>query len=280
MIVWLVSYPKSGNTWARAFLAAYLRPEQALDINNLRLGRNAGSRDFLDKLLGVNTAALPVPRVEALRPEAYRVVSRRADARGRPAFVKVHDCWKMTPWKEPLFPPAISQLAVYIARDPRDCAVSFAHHLGIEPAKMTENICNELFTLCVHGSSSKDQVPQLLRSWKSHVESWLETSPVPKHLMKYEEMLQDPQKAFRGLLAALNVPIDDARLAAAVKRASLPALQAQELLHGFNEKSKNADTPFFRSGKAGSHAKELTPDQAAKIAAYCEVPMRRLGYVK
>ena len=36
-IIWLASYPKSGNTWMRSLLAHYFMPKgQAPDINNLR----------------------------------------------------------------------------------------------------------------------------------------------------------------------------------------------------------------------------------------------------
>ena len=46
-IVWLASYPKSGNTWTRAFLTAYLGDEdQAVDINDLEGGPIASSRWF------------------------------------------------------------------------------------------------------------------------------------------------------------------------------------------------------------------------------------------
>ena len=36
MIIWIASYPKSGNTWIRSFLAAYyFCKDGTFDINNL-----------------------------------------------------------------------------------------------------------------------------------------------------------------------------------------------------------------------------------------------------
>ena len=58
--VWLASYPKSGNTWLRIFLANLLCPDQApVNINSLHLGAAiASSRYRFDEVLGMPSALL------------------------------------------------------------------------------------------------------------------------------------------------------------------------------------------------------------------------------
>lgn len=278
-VIWLVSYPKSGNTWTRAFLTAYMHAGK-VNINRL-VARTAGSRRMIDNHLGIDTFVRPIPEIENLRPEAYRRVSARSAKAGHdPILIKVHDVWKTTGRGEPLFPREITRAIVYIVRDPLDVAVSFAHHLGVPPDKAAEHLCNERFTLSIFGPSLKQQVPQQIASWKTHVESWLDRSGQVVYLMKYEDMKADPPKAFSGMLQHLGMPMNPELFAQSVKASSLPALQAQELLAGFQEKSISADTAFFREGKVGVGEKILSPPARAQILSYCGDAMRRLGYLK
>ena len=50
MIVWLASYPKSGNTWVKIFLNSILSSEDKIDINknNIRLFPLRSDFDTLD----------------------------------------------------------------------------------------------------------------------------------------------------------------------------------------------------------------------------------------
>ena len=277
-VIWLVSYPKSGNTWTRAFLTAYLNGGQ-VNINSL-LAPTAGARRPIDRLLGIDSLAYPTGEIESLRPEVYRRMNARALRNGRdPIMVKVHDLWKVTPRGEPLFPPEITRSVVYIVRNPIDVAASFAHHLGIPPDKAAEHVCNETFTLALFGFGLKQQVPQLLGSWRTHMQSWLDRPGQAVYLMKYEDMRKDPAAAFTALMAHIGLEKHPAIFDQALRASSLPALQAQELISGFREKSIASDTAFFRQGKVGTGDKELSVKARAHIMSYCGDQMRRLGYL-
>ncbi|MDO9494362.1 MAG: sulfotransferase domain-containing protein, partial [Nocardioides sp.] len=127
-ILWLASYPKSGNTWMRILLTNYLGDsEHPADINALEGGGISSSRDLFDNSVGVRSASLPPETVERLRPEVYRVVGRSVETTMR---MKAHDAYHRVPGGEPLFPADVSRGAVYLVRDPRDVAVSQAHHAG------------------------------------------------------------------------------------------------------------------------------------------------------
>ena len=46
MIIWLASYPKSGNTWLRLFLESLIFNEEILDINNIKISQFPQKRHF------------------------------------------------------------------------------------------------------------------------------------------------------------------------------------------------------------------------------------------
>jgi hypothetical protein len=278
-IIWLASFPKSGNTWVRALFSAYLYDEP-VSINRLHGTPIAASRVLLERNVGVDTDQLPDAEVEALRPAAYINLSKKYDRRGEPAFIKVHDAWKLTNRNQPLFPRRITHGAVYIARHPFDVAVSLSHHLGLDIGRITEMMCREDFSLFSvgEGGKEKSQVKQILGSWKTHVTSWLDAPGMDVHLVKYEDLHADAEKAFAGILAANGYAVDQARLQRAVRSCRFPALQAQELVERFKERSKKGDAPFFREGKVGSHKAELPAGCADRLWEYNAPAMVRLGY--
>jgi aryl sulfotransferase len=272
-IFWLASYPKSGNTWLRAFLATLVSGEPA-DINKLIfLGAIASNRSAFDEALGIAAADLSLEQQTNLRPRAYEIWAAEAE---RPLYCKAHDCYHSTPAGEPLFPTGITRGAVYIVRDPRAVAVSLAHHTGRtideEIARMAD--ANASF------SSSTDRLdPQLrqrLGSWSDHVQSWL-TAPFPVHLVRYEDMHADPVAVFGAVARFLDLPQEPEQIAAAVAATSFSRLAEQERASGFVERSRNAAV-FFREGRIDGWREALTAAQVARIVAAHGATMRRYGY--
>lgn len=55
-IVWLASYPKSGNTWTRLFLTSYIADQDEFDPNEaLKGSMHDASRSLMKKTIGVDT---------------------------------------------------------------------------------------------------------------------------------------------------------------------------------------------------------------------------------
>jgi aryl sulfotransferase len=272
-IWWLASYPKSGNTWLRIVLASLLtgRP---VDINAMpSVGWIATNRDRFDNALGVESADLTIEQETNLRPRAYEILAAEA---ARPLYCKAHDAYHMTPAGEPLFPTAATLGAVYVVRDPRAVAVSFAKSV----AKPIEEMIVRMDDPASASSTSAGRLPRQLRQhlgpWRDHVESWL-GAPFPVHVLRYEDMHSDPDDAFTGVAAFLGLPTDREAIAAAVEAASFSRLQAQERAVGFIEKPRGA-AAFFREGRVDGWRLALTPDQAARIAAAHGDVMRRCNY--
>jgi aryl sulfotransferase len=272
-IWWLASYPKSGSTWLRAFLATLVSGQPA-DINRLDiLGGISSSRFGFDDALGIAAADLSLEQQTDLRPRAYEIWAAQAQ---RPIYCKTHDAYHVTPSGEPLFPTAVTRGAVYVVRDPRAIAVSLAHHTGrtidAEIARMDDP------DAAFSGSEGRlhQQLHQRLQRWNEHVESWLR-APFPLHLLRYEDMHGDPHAAFGGAAAFLGLASDPAIVAAAVAATAFARLQAQERASGFVERPHQAAV-FFREGRIDGWRQVLTPEQNARIVAAHGAVMRKLGY--
>ncbi len=286
-LIWLASYPKSGNTWTRVFLTNYLGRDEAgpADINHLDGGPIASDRVLFDEVIGVEAACLRPGEARALRPQVYRWMARQAALARKPLFVKVHDAWQRLPSGEGLFPAEATRAVIYIARNPLDVAVSLAHHNGQPVARTAARLCDPATVIgeaAGDGDMAVDagrQLPQFLGTWSDHARSWLDDSGLPVHPMRYEDLLRDPRAAFGAMLTFAGVDVDPARLERAVAAAAFERLQEQERERGFRERRQTATAAFFRQGRAGGWREALTPEQAAQIVEANGGMMRRLGYL-
>mgnify|MGYP000904643249 CR=1 FL=1 len=276
-IVWLASYPKSGNTWLRVLLEAYKRDDgQPVDINAIEDGHIASSRSFFDTALGVESSDLTADELERFRPAVFR---HAAEAAAETLLLKTHDAYTLTDAGEPWVPADVTRGALYIVRNPLDVAVSFAHHMQKPIGAAIERMAQPEATLASKTSCLDIQVRQKLLTWSEHVISWIEQTDVPVHLMRYEEMLADPLEAFGAAVRFIGWEHDAARLERAVRLSTFEALQAQEREHDFKERLPGM-TMFFRKGKAGSWREELDAGQVERIIRDHGTVMRRLGYLE
>lgn len=276
-LVWLASYPKSGNTWMRVLLAHYQGDgEEALDLTTPERGGISSHRPHFDELLGIPSSDLTDDEVEVLRPDVFRALAAEADD---PVLVKVHDAHQATPAGAPLFPPEVTRAAVYLVRDPRDVAVSAAFHAG--HGDLDRSIRRLGSPEHGIGGAPRRQLRQRLGSWSDHVRSWTgAVLPVPVVVVRYEDLVADTAGQLERVVDALGGRADAhaERLARAVARSSFDRLRAAEDEHGFRERTRRQQR-FFRSGTVGDWRNHLTDAQAARVVADHGAVMAELGYI-
>ena len=281
-LVWLASYPKSGNTWFR-MIVANLGAREPADINNLpvRGGIASGRREFEDATL-LDSGLLSHDEADTLRPLAYEALARdgwldpEAEAGPHPRFMKVHDAYVRTPLGAPMF--AAAGRAILIVRDPRDVAPSVANHFHgrIDGAIRMMGAPDEALGKRV--DSQPHQMRQRLLDWSGHCASWLDQHDVAVHLVRYEDLAADPLVVFSAAMAFAGRDVSRADVVRAVDFARFERLQAQERAQGFKEWRAREGRAFFRRGQAGGWRGELTGEQARRIEAAHGPMMRRLGY--
>jgi aryl sulfotransferase len=272
-IVWLASYPKSGNTWLRIFLANFQSDNEApADINNLEVAASS-SRRAADDALGAECSDLTRDELERYRPCVYRLIARRSE---KTLFIKIHDAYTLNSRAEPLFPADVTACAVYLVRNPLDVAVSFARHANKTIDEVVDRMSRES-TLADHPDRLDFELPQRLLSWSQHVSSWIDQRAIPVRVMRYEDMHRRPCEEFAETVRFSGLDFDEGRVRRAVAFSSFDTLRHQELEHGFNEKPYGVDS-FFRSGRVGGWRDVLTPKQVGRLVEDHGVVMSRLGY--
>jgi hypothetical protein len=272
---WLASYPKSGNTWFRAFLANLLNEaDQPVSINELHTGQIASARGWIDDVLGFDTADLSPQEILRLRPVAYDWLFRDAT---QYAYHKIHDAYIEQDGR-PLFAGGDIQGAIYFVRNPLDVAISYAHHCGVSIDQAIAFMGDANHCMAKSDRRLVEQLAQPLLTWSQHVESWVDNRDVPVLVLRYEDMHSVGHDTFARAAQFLRQPHDAARIDKAMRQSSFEELKQQELREGFRERSQKAQS-FFRNGKVGDWYERLSRQQIEKIIADHFDVMRRFDYV-
>ncbi len=272
-IVWLASYPRSGNTWLRFFIHSLLEVMQGVadeDIKITGIGKysqwEAEPANFLP-FVENPMARESFPQVAAARP---RVQQAMLDRERSSFFVKTHLVLANVNGT-PTINTRVTKAAVYLVRDPRDVACSLAAHLG-----WTLDTTIEIM-------AAADYVPangarEVVSSWSRNVESW--TTPARPEVLvaRYEDLLSNPMGKFRSIASHVSINPADAQLERAIRLSSFGRLKQQQSEFGITGPAGSTDN-FFRRGIVGGWRDQLSPAQAEKIVTDHREQMARFGYL-
>lgn len=248
-IVWLASYPRSGNTWMRFLLAAYAHG----DVE----GWGASSRvvlalHHLENVTiqdggGVNPAAI----IEKAR--AIYARHPLPDWLSDRILFKTH--YARTP-EHPLLEQ--TDRIIYLLRNPRDVALSGFNFHAMKPDVQMPGEAEYVRQFIRHGGD-----PRWARNgygtWSGHADSWLEQSDWPVLMLRYRELRADARGGLRRMLEFLGAPIDERRIDKAVRLTSLEELRRHER----TARTQGTFIPardnkfFFGQGQTGRSLKHL-----------------------
>ncbi len=275
-IVWLASYPKSGNTWFRMFLANYLsNASKPVLLDEIESTPIASYTVDFEEQIGLNPFELTPEEVDLYRPDLYRVLSEEAKKNDEIRYKKTHDAYTLNARGEPLFPDEVSIGVVYFVRNPLDVCVSYANHSASEVQKTIRFLLDEKASLA---GKKTGQLRQILMSWKSHVKSWKDQSLIPAHFVRYEDMLQNSMKTFGSIIHFLGLEYDTRRLEQAILHCDFTIFQQMEEKEGFKERAQRCKQ-FFWKGKTGYFRDYLSKEQIDRIVEYNYDTMKEFGYI-
>ena len=271
-IIWLASYPRSGNIWLQSFLH-----------NLLRDSRQAPSAEAIDGFCTPEPAA-----VHFLRPDSpplgswtrEEVAARRAEAHkaiaGLHGSDNVFASTRAALAESGGFPSITMDLtaaAIYIIRNPLDLAVSLAAYDG-------QDIDGAITRLeAEYNSGNSDQFAyEFQGSWSTNVLSWTRQRHAGLHLMRYEDMISSPDKAFGPLVAFFGFDTPPERLARAIHFSSFDELSAmEEQAAGAGRDGRVGE--IFRAGRADQWRDVLSDQQVHRIVNRRAKQMERFGYI-
>ena len=275
--VWLASYPKSGNTWLRLLLANLLSGhDRPVPINQIDLpAHSLMSRRAIEQLTLIDTSLLTRAETEHMRPVWTGHLLTQATER---AYIKTHDHYRRNTAGQGLFGNAVGMSALYVVRDPRDVAISTAHHLGCSLDKAIDVLNHGTPVSCEPHRYSL-RFDEAWAAWRDHVTGWLDQNDLPLHSLRYEDLLADTVQVFGATARFLGLEFEPDVLERAVGFSAFEQVQRQEREGGFGERIARSTAPFFRSGRAGAWVDVLTPAQADRIVKANRSVMERLGYL-
>jgi hypothetical protein len=272
-LLWLASYPKSGNTWTRAFIENYLQDgTQPVDINTLveHSQDEAKAYRYEPYTAGRDTMSLPLEEICALRSRVQADMA--AEATGT-VFAKTHNFMGEFAGY-PLHNLNVTAGAIYIVRNPLDVVLSLADYFAFTIDEAIAFMAEE----DTGSMPDKENVPQVISSWSTHVASWTQTRQDSLVVVRYEDLLDKPQKYFAKVAAFLGQERDPNRLKKAIKFSSFKQLKSQEQQHGFVERHEDAGR-FFRKGQKNQWRERLSRDQVKAIVDRHRQQMKRFKYV-
>jgi hypothetical protein len=271
-IVWLASYPKSGNTWLRAFLANLIanRPGPVPLAELPRYADQDARPELFAAAAGGPVTGMEFAQLCALRPQVHAQIAAAAP---KTVFVKTHSAAGVHDGV-PLHNPQVSAGAIYVVRNPLDVAISMSHHFGIGIDEAIEYLGND------DAATENNElfVSEFLGSWSTHARSWADMEGPRILVLRYEDLLEKPAKGFGKVARLVGLDADRGRVERAIRHASFQNLAGMERRDGFVEvpiKGKH----FFRAGRANQWRDVLSRDQVKRIVDRHREQMARFKYV-
>jgi len=277
MIVWLASYPKSGNTWLRMFLKSYFMGSNekfSLEGSVLDSFKPQGFPDqgLLDKL------KIDYYKFEEI-VKNWEAMQDYINLNNRTNFVKTHNAM-CTIGSHKFTTSRNTKGVIYIVRDPRDVLVSLSHHMGLDPNKSFEHFSSP-YNFEYPSSGGKEYKKSLMGTWSDHYKSWKEYKFCKILIVRYEDMVLDEFNTFTKIINYLKnigaAEFDEEKLKKALKQTQFKELQKMEKNDGFSERGRGK--LFFRKGKTGVWKEELSTELVKKIENLFKNEMVELGYL-
>ncbi len=275
-IIWITSYPKSGNTWVRFVLANYFyNPnQQESDLTILNKIDKFPPYEILKKIADKELKQNPF-NVRKYWIDVQKELCKNLD---RYIFLKNHNALVKIDENE-LTNKLLSKAAIYIVRDPRDVLVSYLRFdKTLDKKKALERLTNK--NLYCHVSKNNHLDIEVLGSWKFNYISWRDgIKDIPRIIVRYEDLLKNPFLSFKKIIVfltkILNQELDINRLNFSIQQSAFNRLQNLEKKFGFTE-SKNK---FFNTGQSNNWHDFLNNEDIKIIENAFESEMKELEYI-
>ena len=229
MIIWLASYPKSGNTYVRAFLSAYYFSESGeFDFSQIsKIDQFPHEKFFKEKASNISEASkLWVP------------IQREINKDKKIRFFKTHSF--LGNYQGNQFTSAETTLgAIYIVRDPRNVLTSLKNHYSFDDDKSLKMITDKTRSLMSNNGSHASFT--YISSWAENYLSWFKNNQFRRLFIKYEDLIKNKYETFRDIIVFTNAlmnnveGVDKSKLQKAIETTNFDILKKKEMSETFNE---------------------------------------------
>ena len=279
MIIWLASYPKSGNTWVRYFLASLIYSNQGKSgLDKLGYIMQYPKRDQFEKLI---TNFEDFNQIKKNWINSQNQINSDNSVK----IFKTHHT--LCTLGEDNFTDEKNTLgAIYIVRDPRNVISSILYHFNLSS---TEEALNFIMDEKKFIGNVKNKINYplltLIGSWKTNYNSW---KNIGKNflLVRYEDLILNPNTEFRKITNYISniigIKFSAEQIKNSIEESSFKNLRNIEDKNGFIESIedlKKNKKKFFNLGPKNNWKKSLEKKFIDKIENTFNNEMKELGYI-
>ena len=286
-IFWLASYPKSGNTWLRAILCSlFFSKNGKFDFSLLSKIQYFDELKNYDFVKNINIEDFNNLHLLSHISKYWLKAQELVDINGDSAFFKTHSANIICDNKYHYTTNKTTRGVILIIRDPRDVVVSYANFQNKSIDETIKIVTDS--NIVTKSKDSEFGLPMAQLNWEAYYRSWF-VLDVPKLLIKYEDMLIDPQKSIEILISFfknkfnINFNNENSLIANALETTNFNYLQKKEKEIGYIEANKlfnsTKDKKFYNAGKSNQWKNLLTKKQVTKIENHFSKLMKEVGYL-
>ena len=280
MIIWISSYPKSGNTWVRALLSSYFYSKDGNFHFDLleQIKEFPKHSDYLNEIsVNSNLAEITKEWIPAQRKLNLK-------HNNSTFFLKTHSAICNVEGSD--FTDKENSLgAIYVVRDPRNVILSLSNHFDYSIEKSLEMICNKKQIITNPTKENRHFGFTVVSDWQNHYRTWKNFKLVEVKIVKYEDLILSPKNTFISILNFINkfmqVDIDEDRIKNVLMSTEFSKLQQSENKYGFKESSNMSgfNKKFFNLGPKNDWKNLLKKEIKEKIENHFKEEMKELGYL-
>jgi len=277
MIIWLSSYPKSGNTYLRSFLSAYYYTNDgSFNFDLLKFIEQFPDKQFFQSFMKTKKEA----------SEKWLPLQRKIVKSNKIKFLKTHSAYGSYDGS-PFTSSEVTIGGIYIVRDPRNVVCSLMNHFSLSKKDALSMLLDEN-----RGIKSKENnfaTYTFLSSWSNHFKSWANIKSFKTKLIKYEDLQDNAEEIFKNTILFINnlinngQGIDYQKFNKALDTTKFKILKKRENEGGFLEamfsEEKGRKIPFFNLGFENNWKNNLSNEAVKEIEYRFEKEMKELNYL-
>jgi len=282
MILWIASYPKSGNTWLRALLSTYYYTKDGIFSDDKILG-NIGQ--FPEKKYFTNFKYDPT--LPGDTSKLWIEAQNKINSDKKIKFFKTHSALVKLGVNQ--FTNKKNSLGcIYIVRDPRNLVSSLSNHFEMSYEDSLNFMMNEKKYTYDFFKKNDYSDFQFISSWENNYKSWKYNKIIPIKIVKYEDLLNETYFVFKDILKFVSELMNDQnkfnkqKAQNSVMSTSFEYLKKYEDNKGFGEslisKTNKKKIPFFHLGPNNNWKNNFDQDFQNKLNTTFKENLKELGY--